>query len=364
MEPPLDVRLPVSLTAGLVSSPTAFISTSAAPHSPMQPPPVTEDAFNSDAPPLPSSATRPRVPSATSSAAQLLRMQSASRIAAALSAPPAAPPLRPRAGTGSGLAPSAAAMSGFPLRRFGGEEFDNALTPLASTLAGHVQARAGSLWRPAVGSAGAPCRRALDLLAAPELLLAALWGCVTGILLSHYPTVSFWENAAWKWTSFAAALCAAAAPLRAIEAAMFAGVERLEEAIKLLERDYALLHGGARKGGKRGSGRLFVNLALRCVDVPRFLLPMKGHLAHIALVVMALLLKNLAFELVFSNEFFFTRTCGFLFAIEVGVIVKGMALEVVSRMLALRKHGEAVQQCIYTEEVLCVSLLFRCALLP
>lgn len=258
-------------------------------------------------------------------------------VQALLAAPatPAAP--RARAGT---LAP--AAMTGFPQSRYGGSD-DGTPSQLSVALEAHVAQRAGSKWRP---SPSARARLLFELFATLEVALALAWAIATGVLLGFYPGASFLRNAAWRWTAFAASLSAAMVPLRAAESLLFLGVARLEEAIKDMERNYAERH--------LAHDRLAA-VALRLVDAPRFMLPLKGHLSHIAIAVVALLSKEFLWEIQMdaSANFYFQRTCGFLLAIKIGLAVKGVALEVVSRMLALAKHGEAVQQCTFTEEVLC-----------
>ena len=271
----------------------------------------------------------------TSPSSSRLRKQMS--VAALLAAPPPAEKPRTRAGT-------AAVMTGFPQARCGpADDADGAPSQLSCALAAHVQTRAGARWRP---SAGAGARFFVEHVWTLEVAFASAWAVVTGVLLGAYPGASFLRNAAWRWTAFAAALSAAMVPLRAAESLLFLGVARLEGAIKNLERDYAERHLAADR---------LANLALRLVDAPRFLLPLRGHLSHIALAVLALLAKDFLFEIQMdaSANFYFQRTCGLLLAIKVGQVIKGVVLELVSRMLALAKHGEAVQQCTFTEEVLC-----------
>jgi hypothetical protein len=234
-------------------------------------------------------------------------------------------------------------MTGFPVSRYIAEADDGTPSQLSRALAAHVHERAGRKWRP---SSSSLARFLYEHACTLEAALAVAWGVVTGVLLTSYPGVSFLRNAAWRWAAFAAALSAAMVPLRAAESLLFLGVAFLEEQVTRAERNYAEQH--------RAHDRLAA-LALRLVDAPRFLLPLKGHLSHISLAVLALLTKEFLFDIQMdgSANFFFQRTCGFLLAIKVGLVLKGLALELVSRMLALAKHGEAVQQCTFTEEVLC-----------
>lgn len=143
----------------------------------------------------------------------------------------------------------------------------------ATTVEDHVAARVkGAQRRKATKRlAGRICASVADFLLNWQVMLAALIAAVGIVFYLHFPSLAFWENPVYRWAWLISSIIIVIFPLRLMEWGLFYVMEGLAVTQWLQEvLDFA------------SSG--------------------KGHLANIAVVIMALLLKYIAFELQFGTD--------------------------------------------------------------
>ena len=131
------------------------------------------------------------------------------------------------------------------------------------------------------------------------------------------------ENPTYKWLYFFGGSLGFLLPLQVLEQWTFSALERL--------------------GNERP----------QLSDAMDFALSGRGHIAYIIVVVIALLLKSVIFELYFSadREFWFSRSMAALIVLQAGIVVKKAGLKFVLRRVYATKNAKAVRDVIYYEEL-------------
>lgn len=154
-----------------------------------------------------------------------------------------------------------------------------------------------------------------------RFLSACIVAVIGIIFFLHFPDLEFWQNPVHRWAWLVATLLVSIFPLRGIENGIF-----------YLLRNAAVTH--------------FMQ------EIVDFMNSARGHLANIGVIVMALLLKYVVFQLTFTEDgtFYFDRTCIALIVAQVGVIIKNIVLKLVLRQLYEIKHAKAVADVIFYEE--------------
>lgn len=194
----------------------------------------------------------------------------------------------------------------------------------------HVADRAAQALRlRAHASRRGPCRTCLVawvLSHATLMIIAAvsLATCIIGaILQSLAPDAAFSDNSVHKWVYLFGGAGLSFVPLAAAEWALFAALDAL-----------------ATKAGR---------LVAEAVD---FASAAKGLLAPIAVIVFALLLRTVVFDLSLSpgDSFIFSATCATLLVGLCGSVCRVIGLKLTLRRIFKLKHKRAVHDVLFYEE--------------
>jgi hypothetical protein len=161
-------------------------------------------------------------------------------------------------------------------------------------------------------------------------LVTALF--ITGIVFHMcYPWVNILGDRVDNWMFFFGSVLAAMYPFYLCECGFFFVIDR----IVLASRGKQHLSWIAEAADFADSGR--------------------GHIGHVLVVCVALATRQPVFRLDFkasaNGEFYFVRICAILLVLELGMIIKGVALKTILRSLFMRKNQKAVADVIFYEEI-------------
>ena len=160
------------------------------------------------------------------------------------------------------------------------------------------------------------------------------WAFIVSVILTGlgvlflfvFTDANFGENPAYNWMFFLAGAVGVMIPLRMAETALFWTLDAI---------------------GRRASANSALSEVVDFADAAR------GHLAHIGLVIMALLLRAIIFGLVFDPDstFYFNATMASLLVLIAGLVIKKAALKATLRKLYVQKHQKGVRDVIFYAEV-------------